>query len=185
MGWGELAFKWMGGKDNKDTGNELHETTSWGIGSVTSWSSNLFSWSCKLVVSPQTGSVRKHRSFPMVTTMTSKNSSLAAMRRPSKRFLSVVHAAATPNLPCAVFRVVIYHVLLLAVYFPYFWNSQSRLSSGHTWRVLSHRDMQWKWKACFNARVSVMGVMCKDRCHTLQIPQATVHSSLVDDAWFA
>lgn len=35
-----------------------------------------------------------------------------------------------------------------SLYRPYFWNSQSRLSSGQTWRVLSHREMQWKWKAC-------------------------------------
>jgi hypothetical protein len=35
-----------------------------------------------------------------------------------------------------------------ALYRPYFWNSQSRLSSGHTCRVLSHLEMQWKWKAC-------------------------------------
>jgi len=33
-------------------------------------------------------------------------------------------------------------------YRPYFWNSQSRLSSGHTCRVFSHREMQWKWNAC-------------------------------------
>jgi hypothetical protein len=31
---------------------------------------------------------------------------------------------------------------------PYFWNSQSRLSSGQTCRALSHREMQWKWNAC-------------------------------------
>lgn len=36
------------------------------------------------------------------------------------------------------------------VYRPYFWNSQSRLSNGHTCRVLSHREMQWKWNACCN-----------------------------------
>ena len=36
-----------------------------------------------------------------------------------------------------------------SAYRPYFWNSQSRLSSGQTWRVLSHREMQWKWKACW------------------------------------
>lgn len=50
---------------------------------------------------------------------------------------------------------------------PYFWNSQSRLSSGQTCRALSHLDMQWKWNAW------------------LQIPQATVHSSLAAEAWFA
>lgn len=31
----------------------------------------------------------------------------------------------------------------------YFWSSHSRLSSGHTLRVLSQREMQWKWKACW------------------------------------
>jgi len=50
---------------------------------------------------------------------------------------------------------------------PYFWNSQSLLSSGHTWRVFNQREMQWKWNAW------------------LQIPHATVHSSLVADAWLA
>jgi len=50
---------------------------------------------------------------------------------------------------------------------PYFWNSQSLLSSGQTCRVLSQREMQWKWKAW------------------LQIPQATVHSSFTAEAWFA
>lgn len=33
-------------------------------------------------------------------------------------------------------------------YRPYFWNSQSLLSRGQTWRALSHLEMQWKWKAC-------------------------------------
>lgn len=28
------------------------------------------------------------------------------------------------------------------IYRPYFWNSQSRLSNGHTCRALSHREMQ-------------------------------------------
>lgn len=50
---------------------------------------------------------------------------------------------------------------------PYFWNSQSLLSSGHTCRVFSHLEMQWKWKAW------------------LQIPQATVHSSVVAAPWLA
>merc|ERR1719251_392413 len=50
---------------------------------------------------------------------------------------------------------------------PYFWNSQSRLSRGQTWRVLSQREMQWKWKAW------------------LHMPHATVHSSLVAEAWLA
>lgn len=75
---------------------------------------------------------------------------------------------------------------LRLTYRPYFWNSQSRLSRGHTWRVLSQREMQWKWKACYGD--------CQRDSHldegqelllTLQIPQATVHSSLVADAWLA
>jgi len=57
--------------------------------------------------------------------------------------------------------------LITFVYLPYFWNSQSLLSNGHTCRVLSHLEMQWKWKAW------------------LQIPHATVHSSLVAEAWLA
>ena len=36
---------------------------------------------------------------------------------------------------------------------PYFWNSQSLLSSGQTWRVFSQREMQWKWKACYESCV--------------------------------
>ncbi len=36
---------------------------------------------------------------------------------------------------------------------PYFWNSQSLLSSGQTDLALSHLEMQWKWKACYR-RVS-------------------------------
>lgn len=35
-----------------------------------------------------------------------------------------------------------------SIYRPYFWNSQSLLSRGQTWRALSHLEMQWKWKAC-------------------------------------
>ena len=47
-----------------------------------------------------------------------------------------------------------------SAYRPYFWNSQSRLSSGHTWRVLSHREMQWKWKACYALSVA-SGAECR------------------------
>lgn len=50
---------------------------------------------------------------------------------------------------------------------PYFWNSHSLLSKGQTWRVFNHLEIQWKWKAW------------------LQTPQATVHSSLVAEAWLA
>lgn len=31
----------------------------------------------------------------------------------------------------------------------HFWSSHSRLSSGHTLRVLSQREIQWKWNACY------------------------------------
>lgn len=49
--------------------------------------------------------------------------------------------------------------------------------------------MQWKWKACYFALGLVwypgsVGVMSEER-RTLQMPQATVHSSLVAEAWFA
>jgi len=50
---------------------------------------------------------------------------------------------------------------------PYFWKSQSLLSSGQTCRVLSQREMQWKWKAW------------------LQTPQATVQPSLEGAVWLA
>jgi len=32
----------------------------------------------------------------------------------------------------------------------YFWNSHSLLSRGHTCLVLSQREIQWKWNACWN-----------------------------------
>jgi hypothetical protein len=35
-----------------------------------------------------------------------------------------------------------------------FCSSHSRLSSGHTFLVLSQREMQWKWKACCKACVT-------------------------------
>ena len=34
------------------------------------------------------------------------------------------------------------YTVISSLYRPYFWNSQSRLSSGHTCLVLSHREMQ-------------------------------------------
>jgi hypothetical protein len=34
----------------------------------------------------------------------------------------------------------------------YFWNSHSLLSRGHTCLVLSQREIQWKWNACWNQR---------------------------------
>jgi hypothetical protein len=48
-----------------------------------------------------------------------------------------------------------------SVYRPYFWNSQSRLSSGQTCRVLSHREMQWKWKACCCVLVQMSEMLSK------------------------
>jgi len=42
--------------------------------------------------------------------------------------------------------------ILKSVQDTYFWNSHSLLSSGHTWRVLSQREMQWKWKACWKRK---------------------------------
>lgn len=53
------------------------------------------------------------------------------------------------------------------VYWPHFWNSHSRLSSGHTDRCFSHREIQWKWKAW------------------LHMPQATLQSLAVAEFWFA
>jgi hypothetical protein len=69
---------------------------------------------------------------------------------------------------------------------PYFCHSQSRLSSGHTWRVLSHLEMQWKWKACcrFPGQYIIQVEYIPAEL-TLQMPHATVHSSLVADAWLA
>lgn len=34
----------------------------------------------------------------------------------------------------------------------YFWNSHSLLSSGHTCLVFNQREIQWKWKACWENR---------------------------------
>lgn len=44
----------------------------------------------------------------------------------------------------------------------YFWNSHSLLSSGHTCRVLSQREMQWKWKACWKKRYTLLKItLCR------------------------
>lgn len=54
----------------------------------------------------------------------------------------------TKKLKCALLQpLLLREEVGSRVHRPYFWNSQSRLSSGQTWRVLSHREMQWKWKA--------------------------------------
>lgn len=66
-----------------------------------------------------------------------------------------------------MFMTFVEMVCRVLTYRPYFWNSQSLLSNGQTCLVLSHLEMQWKWKAW------------------LQIPQATVHSSLVAAPWLA
>ena len=39
--------------------------------------------------------------------------------------------------------------------FTYFCNSHSLLSRGQTFLVLSHREMQWKWKACWSQKVRI------------------------------
>lgn len=39
---------------------------------------------------------------------------------------------------------------MLLAHLPYFWNSQSLLSRGQTCLAFSHREMQWKWKACYS-----------------------------------
>lgn len=83
----------------------------------------------------------------------------------------------------------------------YFCISHSRLSSGHTLRVFSQRDIQWKWNACcwtsrsvqlavhtrqFGMTTSVVRVTVdQSRIRTLHIPHAALHSSLVDDTWLA
>jgi hypothetical protein len=58
---------------------------------------------------------------------------------------------------------------------PYFWNSQSRLSSGHTWRVLSQREMQWKWKACcsFESQymISYVPIARQNKTHIADSPR--------------
>jgi hypothetical protein len=64
--------------------------------------------------------------------------------------------------PRPVFVAVETHLsAALHVYRPYFWNSQSRLSSGQTCLVLSHREMQWKWKACCCVLVRISAVSCE------------------------
>ncbi len=66
-------------------------------------------------------------------------SSHRAPRRPR-----IPHTTPPTSRPfCAVFLPA-----SVAAYLPYFWNSQSLLSSGQTWRALSHLEMQWKWNAC-------------------------------------
>ena len=55
-------------------------------------------------------------------------------------------------------EVFYFHIACLA-HLPYLWNSHSLLQRGHATLVLSHLEMQWKWKAW------------------LQTPQAVVHSS--------
>ena len=73
----------------------------------------------------------------------------------------------------------------------YFWNSHSRLSSGHTCRVLSHLEMQWKWKACYGApntdtqerrppvRMAVRPLRCRCTCWRSHVANAPRHGALV------
>ena len=70
-------------------------------------------------------------------------------------------------------------------HFPYFWNSQSLLSSGHTCLVFNQRDMQWKWKACYSP-VSFRRVekARRQRCLHCRFPRrpCTPHSSMMLDS---
>jgi len=68
---------------------------------------------------------------------------------------------------------------------PYFWNSQSRLSSGHTCRALSHREMQWKWKACCNQSVYIMKRPSKRKLETGRYGNTYVADAPSDGAFFA
>lgn len=67
----------------------------------------------------------------------------------------------------------------------YFWSSHSRLSSGHTFLVLSQREMQWKWNACCRRARQTLQPRTQSTRRTLQMPHAAVHSSLVAETWFA
>lgn len=74
--------------------------------------------------------------------------SLCIPQRPRRLFLDVISSSRAAH-KCS-------HVLKplppVHDHLPYFWNSQSLLSRGQTWRVFSHREMQWKWKACYILR---------------------------------
>lgn len=52
------------------------------------------------------------------------------------------------DITCSPFVSRVCASVSLFVYRPYFWNSQSLLSRGQTDLAFSHREMQWKWKAC-------------------------------------
>ena len=51
----------------------------------------------------------------------------------------------------------------------YFWNSHSLLSNGHTCRVLSQREMQWKWKACWKKRQILLKIILCSLSYLLTI----------------
>lgn len=53
---------------------------------------------------------------------------------------------------------------------PYFWNSQSLLSSGQTCLVFNHLEMQWKWKACYASRVSLLARALAISTHVADTP---------------
>lgn len=60
--------------------------------------------------------------------------------------------------------------ILKSVQDTYFWNSHSLLSSGHTWRVLSQREMQWKWKACWKTKFRSHNFRMYERISTGKLP---------------
>jgi hypothetical protein len=60
-----------------------------------------------------------------------------------------IHVLVDPDVLVRVDRDYVAHL-------PYFWNSQSLLSSGQTCLVFNHLDMQWKWKACYVCHVSLL-----------------------------
>jgi hypothetical protein len=53
---------------------------------------------------------------------------------------------------------------------PYFWNSQSLLSSGQTCLVFNHLEMQWKWKACYASRISLLARTLAISTHIANTP---------------
>lgn len=62
-----------------------------------------------------------------------------------------------------VFSSLVYVLSSRFVYRPYFWNSQSLLSRGQTDLAFNHREMQWKWKACWRS-VSLFDAEKKGIC---------------------
>jgi hypothetical protein len=77
--------------------------------------------------------------------------SIPYQRRPFNRFADTRHVHNASMCQCSRKNPFVYvfgRSGLFSSQRPYFWNSQSLLSRGHTWRVFNQREMQWKWKAC-------------------------------------